>query len=150
MKKDHPPIQLDGAITLEVSPEDPLLWKLSMILEAANKESGQTTIEAIAAKYGYTREYFYQVLNTLKSKGSQSLADRRTGPKTQYKRTPEVTKQILRHRFLDPEANCEVIAQKMRQTGYSVSQRSVERVIGEYGLQKKGYIKQIRNTRKHL
>lgn len=150
MKKDHPPIQLDGTITLEVSPEDTLLWKLSMILEAAHQDCGQTTIEAIAAKYEYTREYFYQVLNTLKSQGSLSLADRRTGPKTQYKRTPEVTKQILRHRFLDPEANCEVIAQKMKQTGYTVSQRSVERVIGEYGLQKKGYIKQIRDTRKRL
>lgn len=121
-----------------------------MILEAAHPDSQQTTIEAIAAKYGYTREYFYQVLDTLRTNGSQSLADRQTGPKTRYKRTPEVTKQILRHRFLDPEANCEVIAQKMRQTGYAVSQRSVERVIGEYGLQKKGYIKQIRNTRKRL
>lgn len=150
MKKDHPPIQLDGAITLEVSPQDSLLWKLSMILEAAHPDSRQTTIEAIAGKYGYTREYFYQVLEKLKSQGSQSLADRPTGPKTRYKRTPEVTKQILRHRFLDPEANCEVIAQKMRQTGYKVSQRSVERVIGEYGLQKKGYIKQIRKTRKRL
>jgi len=38
----------------------------------------------------------------------------------------------------------------MRQAGYEVSQRSVERVIGEYGLQKKGYIKQIRTTRKDL
>jgi len=150
MKKDHPPIQLDGAISLEVSPEDTLLWKLSMILEAAHSDSAQTTIADIAAKYGYTREYFYQVLDKLTTQGSQSLADRQTGPKTHYKRTPEVTKQILRHRFLDPEANCEVIAQKMRQTGYNVSQRSVERVIGEYGLQKKGYIKQIRNTRKRL
>ena len=150
MKKDHSPIQLHGAITLEVSPQDTLLWKLSMILEAAHPESRQTTIETIAAKYGYTREYFYQVLEKLKTQGSQSLADRPTGPKTRYKRTPEVTKQILRHRFLDPEANCEVIAQKMRQTGYKVSQRSVERVIGEYGLQKKGYIKQIRKTRKRL
>jgi len=150
MKKDHSPIQLNGAITLEVSPEDTLLWKLSMILEAAHQDCGQTTIEAIAAKYGYTREYFYHVLNTLKSKGSQELADRRSGPKTQYKRTPEITKQILRHRFLDPEANCQVIAQKMRQAGYEISQRSVERVIGEYGLQKKGYIKQIRTTRKDL
>lgn len=150
MKKDHSPIQLEGSITLTVSAEDTLLWKLSMILEAAHLDSGHSTIEDIAANYGYTREYFYQVLDKLKTQGSQSLADRQTGPKAPYKRTPEVTKQILRHRFLDPEANCEVIAQKMRQTGYSVSQRSVERVIGEYGLQKKGYIKQIRNTRPRL
>lgn len=146
MKKDQPPIQLHGAIPLEVSPEDSLLWKLSMILEAAHRND--MTIEQIAGKYGYTREYFYQVLDKLKTQGSQSLQDRPTGPKTPYRRTPEVTKQILRHRFGDPEANCEVIAQKMKQTGHKISQRSVERVIAEYGLQKKGYIKQIRHTRK--
>lgn len=150
MKKDHPPIGLHGAITLEISPQDSGLWKLAMILEAAHPQSRGRTIEEIAGKYGYTREYFYQVLDKLNTQGSQSLHDRPRGPKSNYKRTPEVTKQILRHRFLDPEANCQVIAQKLRQTGYKVSQRSVERVIGEYGLQKKGYIKQIRKTRKRL
>ncbi len=65
------------------------------------------------------------------------------GPKRNYKRTEVVTKQVLRYRFLDPEANCGVIAQKLKQAGYNVSQRSVERVINEYGLQKKGYIGQI-------
>jgi hypothetical protein len=52
-------------------------------------------------------------------------------------RTPNVVTQIIRHRFLDPDAGAEVIAQKMRQTGVGVSRRSVERTITEYGLQKK-------------
>lgn len=113
-----------------------------MILEAA--QSTDQSVEEIAAKYGYTREYFYQVKAKLSSQGSISLADAPPGPKTNYARTPTVTKQVILHRFLDPEANCQVIAQKMRQAGYSVSQRTVERIIGEYGLQKKGYIKQWR------
>jgi hypothetical protein len=37
-----------------------------------------------------------------------------------------------------------VIAQKMKQSGHDVSQRSVERTINEYGLQKKGYIRQLK------
>jgi arginine repressor len=48
-----------------------------------------------------------------------------------------VVTQIIRHRFLDPEASSDVIAQKLRQTGIKVSQRTVERTITEYGLQKK-------------
>lgn len=145
MKKHQSPIQLNGAIELTISPQDSLLWKLSMILEAAHNPD--QSIEQIAGKYGYSREYFYQIKDKLTRQGSQSLADRPTGPKTNYKRTPEVTKQVILHRFLDPEAPCEVIAQKMRQAGYSVSQRSVERIIGEFDLQKKGYIKQIRRSR---
>jgi hypothetical protein len=44
---------------------------------------------------------------------------------------------VIRHRFLDPDATVDVIAQKLRQAGFSVSVRSVVRVIEEYGLQKK-------------
>jgi hypothetical protein len=65
------------------------------------------------------------------TQGSQGLADR------QREDPLEVT-QILRHRFLAKPIAIE--ADRLH--------NSVERVIGEYGLQKKGYIKQIRNTRK--
>jgi transposase-like protein len=145
MKAHHPPIQFDGASPLTVSPEDPLLWKLAMILEAAL--STDQTVEEIAARYGYKRESFYQVKAKLTSQGSQSLADRPPGPKTNYRRDERVTRQVILHRFLDPEANCQVITQKMKQAGHQVSQRTVERIIGEYGLQKKGYIKQWRRGR---
>jgi hypothetical protein len=59
------------------------------------------------------------------------------GPKSNYRRTKEVVCQVIRHRFLDPEASPEVIAQKLRQTGLQISVRSVERIIEQYGLQKK-------------
>jgi hypothetical protein len=52
-------------------------------------------------------------------------------------RTDEVVRQIIRHRFLDPDATVEVIAQKLGQAGLPVSIRSVVRVIEEYGLPKK-------------
>ena len=146
MKKNVPAKALDGSISLMVNPNDPVAWKLLMLFEAASVEN--TKIESIADKYGYTREYFYVIKHAYETRGSQGLADIPTGPKSNYKRTREIEKQIIRHRFLDPEASCQVIAQKMQQTGHNISQRSVERTINEYGLQKKGYIKQIRQTRK--
>ena len=61
----------------------------------------------------------------------------RRGPKTNYVRTDEVERQVIRHRFLDPDASADIIAQKLRQAGFEISTRSVERVIETYGLQKK-------------
>jgi len=146
MKKNAQVINLKGTVDLNIDPKDPIAWKLSMLLEAAF--SSGLTIEAIAKKYNYTREHFHVIYRNFKQKGSEGLSDKPNGPKRNYKRTEEVAKQIIRHRFLDPEASCEVIAQKMRQTGYDISQRSVERTIQDYGLQKKGYIKQIRILQK--
>jgi transposase-like protein len=146
MKKDAQIINFNGVVDLTINARDSIAWKLSMLLEAAL--SKDITIEEIARKYNYTREHFHVIYRKYKEGGSIALADKPQGPKRNYKRTEEVSKQIIRHRFLDPEASCEVIAQKMRQAGYDISQRSVERTIQSYGLQKKGYIKQIRRLRR--
>jgi len=47
-----------------------------------------------------------------------------------------VVRQVIRHRFLDPQISPEVIVQKLVQCGFAISTRTVERVISEYGLQK--------------
>jgi transposase len=90
-----------------------------------------------AHKYGYSKQRFFQLLNAFVKDGSKALIPKKTGPKTNYVRTDSVVAQIIRHRFLDPDAKAEVIAQKLKQTGVPVSQRTVERTITEYGLQKK-------------
>lgn len=144
MKKNARPKLFEGAISLRVSAKDPVAWKLMMLFEAASSTDGK--IQEIANNYGYTREHFYVIKRAYEEQGSKGLEDHPQGPKTNYRRTKEVQKQIIRHRFLDPEAGCDVIAQKMRQSGKNISQRSVERTINEYGLQKKGYIKQLRQN----
>lgn len=146
MKRNLPSKTFKGATELLISPEDTVAWKISMLFEAATNTG--MTIEDIAKKYGYTREHFYVIKRIFEEKGSIGLMDKPQGPKTNYKRTNEIKKQIIRHRFLDPEASCEVISQKMQQAGFNISQRSVERTINEYGLQKKGYIKQIKKLKK--
>lgn len=142
MKKNLTKKIIDGNFTLIINPDDTTAWKLMMLIDAAT--SKDETIEQVSHRYGYTREHFYVIKKNYENKGSQALSDKAKGPKRNYKRTDEVEKQIIRHRFLDPDANSEVIAQKMNQTGYTISQRSVERTINEYGLQKKGYIKQLK------
>lgn len=146
MKKDALPKTLQGSILLTIRPKDAIAWKMAMLYEAAS--SKEKNIEEIAKNYGYSREHFYVIRRVYEEQGAQGLADHPQGPKTNYRRTKEIQKQIIRHRFLDPEASCGVIAQKMQQSGHNISQRSVERTINEYGLQKKGYIKQIRQNQK--
>ena len=75
--------------------------------------------------------------SSFESRAAQALQAQKRGPKTNYVRTDEVERQVIRHRFLDPDASVDIIAQKLRQAGFPISTRSVERVIEKYGLQKK-------------
>ena len=92
-----------------------------------------------AAKYNYTRQRYHQIRCAFLEQGAAALLSQARGPKRNYRRTGEVVRQVIRHRFLDPDATTEVIAQKLRQSGWSISTRSVERVIADYGLQKNLY-----------
>jgi transposase len=94
-------------------------------------------VAAIAQKYGYCRQRYYQILHAFQQGGLPALQPQKTGPKSNYRRTDQAVRQILRYLFLDPEASPEVMAQKLRQTHFQISLRSVQRVIADYGLQKK-------------
>lgn len=115
-----------------IDENDSLSVKLLMLYE------GHCTIgvqEAIK-KYGYTEQRYYQLLDKFKKDGSHGLIDKKTGSSKKPVRTNEVVNQIIRHRFLDPLASASVLAQKITQSGYKISTRSVERTISEFGLKK--------------
>jgi hypothetical protein len=115
-------------------PDDVITPRVMMLLEGECEGLGAA---AAALKHGITKQRYYQVLKEFKDGGASAIQPKRRGPKTNYVRTDEVEKQVIRHRFLDPDASADVIAQKLRQAGFQVSTRSVERVIEAYGLQKK-------------
>jgi len=121
-----------GKISLKC--DDEILHKLSMLFEGECEGLGVTNA---SKKFGYSRQRYYQLLNKLIDEGALALKSKKSGPKCNYRRTFEIIRQIIRHRFLDPDASTKVIAQKFNQSGYQVGIRSVERVISEYGLQKK-------------
>ena len=124
-----------GALPLAM--HDELGRKLAMLIEGECEGLGPS---AAAEKYGYSRQRYTQIRATFREFGSSALVSQRRGPKRNYRRTDEVVRQVIRHRFLDPQASCDVIAQKLRQTEFPISTRSVERVMTEYGLQKKDSI----------
>lgn len=119
---------------LPIKSDDKAAIKLAMLIDG--KCMGLGPLKS-AKKYGYSKQRFFQILHAYNEEGTEALKDKKKGPKRNYVRTETIENQIIRHRFLDPDANSKVIAQKLRQSGYNVSQRSVERTITEKGLQKK-------------
>lgn len=120
--------------SLPIREDDEITFKLAMLYEGQCEGLGP---EKAATKYGYTRQRYYQILDIFERQGAEGLKSLRRGPKRNYRRTDEVVRQIIRYRYLDPKMSVEVIAQKLNQNGYTIAARSVQRVISEYGLQKK-------------
>jgi hypothetical protein len=107
--------------------------KLFMIIEGIYTIGVQESIR----KYGYTEQRYYQLLKSFRKNGIKGLVNHKRGPQNNSIRTEPVINRIIRYRFLDPQSSSQVIAQKLRQEGFRLSARSVERTIQEYGLQKK-------------
>lgn len=120
--------------TLPVPPGDDLTRRLAMLIEGQCAGLGGT---AAAGKYGFSKQRYFQLLKAFTQLGVQALRPAKRGPKGPSRRTDEVVRQVIRHRFLDPDASVDVIAQKLRQCGFPISVRSVRRVIEHHGLQKK-------------
>lgn len=134
LSENQPPSLTGPAGSLLVLPDDEITLKLAMLYEGDCEGLGP--LEA-ARKFGYSKQRYFQLRHLFLEQGAVALLSKSTGPKSNYRRTDEVVRQIIRHRFLDPDASAQVIAQKLAQTDHPISIRSVERAIADYGLQKK-------------
>lgn len=127
--------QLTGSAgSLLIAPSDQQARRFLMLVQGQCLEDN---IATVAQKYGFCRQRYYQLLQDFQEGGLQALEPQKTGPKSNYRRTEQLVLQVMRHKFLDPEASPEVITQKLRQTHFPISLRSVQRVIADLGLQKK-------------
>jgi len=120
--------------TIEVREDDEITLKLVMLFEGECLGLGSTKA---SKKFGYSKQRYYQLLQIYREKGAIGLQNEKRGPKSNYRRTEDIIRQVIRHRFLDADASADVLAQKLRQCGKIISTRSVERIIEQYGLQKK-------------
>ena len=120
--------------SLLVPAADEVSRRLAMLIEGECEGLGPSKA---AAKFQFTRQRYYQILGDFLDQGAEGLLLQTPGPKTDYRRTDQVVRLVIRCRFLDPDSSPAVIAQKIRQQSHPISQRSVERIIADYGLQKK-------------
>jgi transposase len=119
---------------LVIPSDDEITPRLLMLIEGECEKLGRS---GAAMKYGMSRQRYHQLFTRFQKGGVLALQSQKRGPKANSVRTEEVERQVIRHRFLDPDASVDVIAQKLRQAGIEISTRSVERIVEKYGLQKK-------------
>jgi hypothetical protein len=121
-----------GALAVPAS--DEVTRKLAMLIDGECQGLGPV---AAARTFGFSKQRYFQLRHAFARGGALALASHKRGPKRNYRRSDEVVRQVIRHRFLDADASAAVIAQKLRQSGWVISTRSVERIVAHYGLQKK-------------
>jgi len=119
---------------LPVRADDDVTRTLAMLMDGEGHGSGP--LQA-ARNFGFSKQRYFPLRQAYRPGGASARASKPRGPKRHYRRTNAVVRQVIRHRFLDPEASPAVIAQKLTQAGWTLSIRSVERVIEQFGLQKK-------------
>ncbi len=119
---------------LAIRADDIAVQRFVMLVEGQCEGLGAATA---AAKLELSRQRYFQLLKSYRQRGMAGLEPHKPGPKHDYVRTEEVVRQVIRHRFLDPDASVDVITQRLRQSGLAISARSVDRVIEGYGLQEK-------------
>jgi transposase len=119
---------------LVIRHDDEITCRLGMLIEGQCEGLGAAKA---AQKLNLSKQRYFQLLKRYREQGCAGLQSHTPGPKRNYVRTNEVERQVIRHRFLDPDASVDVITQKLRQCGFVISARSVDRVIEKYGLQKK-------------
>ena len=127
--------QLHGAAGfLAIDRDDEVARKLVMLIlgECAGLGPARS-----AQLFGYSRQRYYQICQAFQEHGSAGLTSKPPGPKPGSRCPHETVRQLLRLRFLDPDASPEVIAQKLQQVGQPISVRTAERLLQHYGLQKK-------------
>ena len=119
MQFDMPAHRIIGpAGELPVLPDDLVVSRLAMLIEGQCEGLGAAKA---AEKLGLSKQRYFQLLKLYREHGSAGLQGHKPGPKHNYVRTDEVERQVIRHRFLDPDASVDIIAQKLRQAGFPIS-----------------------------
>jgi hypothetical protein len=120
--------------SLSIDAKDEVARKFAMLVKG---ECGPDGPSRVAEEFGFSRQRYFQLRTLFQKQGAAGLVSQRRGPKSNYRRTREVVCQVVRYRFLDSDISAEVIAQKLRQNDFSISTRSVDRILADFGLQKK-------------
>jgi len=120
--------------SLSIDADDEVARKLAMLVKG---ECGPDGPVRAAEEFGFSRPRYFQLRTLFHKHGAAGLVSQRRGPKSNYRRTREVAHQVVRYRFLDSDISAEVIAQKLRQNNFPISTRSVDRILADFGLQKK-------------
>jgi len=121
--------------TLPLRPGDEPALDLVMLIEG---ETSGRPLEDVLAEFGRSRSTYYEKLRRFCEEGVEGLLSRPPGPRSPWRRPLEVIRFIVTARLRDPERSASAIAEDLGRQGHTVSVRSVERTLTQFGLTRPG------------
>ncbi len=117
--------------TLTVPAGDEAALDLLMLVDG---ETSGRPLEEVLAQYGRSRSTYYEKLRRFREGGVEGLLARPPGPRNAWRRPLEVIRFIVTARLRDPGRSATQLAADLARQGHTVSVRSVERTLTQFGL----------------
>jgi transposase len=117
--------------TLSLRPDDEAVLDLVMLIEG---ETSGRDLDEILGQFGRSRSTYYEKLRRFREQGLEGLLPRPPGPRTAWRRPLEVIRFVVTTRLRNPDRTAAEIADELTRLGHSVSARSVERTLSQFGL----------------
>jgi transposase len=127
-----PPPEIKGpGGTLRLRPNDSAVSDLVMLIEG---ETSGRDLDEILGEFGRSRSTYYEKLRRFREEGLEGLLPRPPGPRGPWRRPIEVIRFVVTSRLRDQSRTAGEIAEELARRGHSVSVRSVERTLSQFGL----------------
>ncbi len=117
--------------SLPLRPGDEAAADLVMLIEG---ETSGRALDDVLTQYGRSRSTYYEKLRRFRESGVEGLLSRPPGPRSPWRRPIEVIRYIVTTRLRHPDRAAATIAEDLARLGHSVSVRSVERTLTQFGL----------------
>jgi transposase len=104
---------------------------LVMLIEG---ETSGRDLDQVLSEFGRSRSTYYEKLRRYREQGLEGLLARPPGPRSAWRRPIEVVRFIVTTKLRHPERTPATIATELESLGHTVSVRSVERTLAQFGL----------------
>lgn len=132
VRRSPPSFEIKGpGGALQLSAQDEAAVDLVMLIEG---ETSGRPLPSVLAEFGRSRSTYYEKLRRLREEGVGGLLARPPGPRGPWRRPLEVVQFIVTARIREPARSAAQIADDLARLGHSVSIRSVERTLTQFGL----------------
>lgn len=117
--------------SLPIRAQDEAALDLVMLIEG---ETSGRSLDDVLQQFGRSRSTYYEKLRRFRKAGVEGLIARAPGPKGPWRRPLEVIRFIVTTRLRRPGRSATSIAQDLARLGHTVSTRSIERTLKQFGL----------------
>ena len=117
--------------SLPLRPGDEPAADLAMLIVG---ETSGRPLDEVLAQFGRSRTTYYEKLRRFRAQGLEGLLARQPGPRSPWRRPLEVVRRVVLAKLRDGVRSPAAIAAELAASGYTISVRSVERTLAQFGL----------------